>query len=50
MVDNQIVAILRQRKEACMMYEADDWKRKCKKCIEDYDNAELNWFIKCMYS
>ncbi|XP_047500430.1 NADH dehydrogenase [ubiquinone] 1 beta subcomplex subunit 10-like [Penaeus chinensis] len=46
MVDNEVLNILRQRKEDCVMYEGADSKTKCAKMLEDYDKAAENWFIK----
>lgn len=49
MVDNEVLNILRQRKEDCVMYEGADSKAKCGKLIEEYDKAAENWFIKCKF-
>lgn len=49
MVDNEILAILRQRQEDCMLYERPDAATKCKDIMEQYQRAAENWFIKCKY-
>ncbi|XP_050101381.1 NADH dehydrogenase [ubiquinone] 1 beta subcomplex subunit 10 [Anopheles aquasalis] len=46
MVDNEILAILRQRFEDCVMYEQPDHVRKCKSFLDTYEKAAENWFIK----
>ncbi|KAL3273482.1 hypothetical protein HHI36_014923 [Cryptolaemus montrouzieri] len=46
LVDDEIVQILRQRYEHCMMYEAPDHMEKCKGLYETYKEAATNWFIK----
>ncbi|XP_014669277.1 PREDICTED: NADH dehydrogenase [ubiquinone] 1 beta subcomplex subunit 10-like [Priapulus caudatus] len=46
LVESEILAILRQRREACIAYEGADWKKKCQQVMDDYTNAETNWFIK----
>ncbi|XP_041363371.1 NADH dehydrogenase [ubiquinone] 1 beta subcomplex subunit 10-like isoform X2 [Gigantopelta aegis] len=46
MVDEQIVKILRNRKNECKFWEGPDAKVKCRKVSEDYDKAATNWFIK----
>lgn len=46
LVDNNIVNILRQRFEDCVLYEAPDHLRKCKSILDAYKEAETNWFIK----
>jgi len=46
MVDNEVLNIIRQRKEDCVMYEGADSKFKCAKLFEEYDKAAENWFIK----
>ncbi|KAF2349788.1 NADH-ubiquinone oxidoreductase subunit 10 [Trinorchestia longiramus] len=45
-VDDEILAILRRRKEDCYMYEGPDSKNRCAQLVEDYENAAENWFIK----
>ncbi|PVD37469.1 hypothetical protein C0Q70_00059 [Pomacea canaliculata] len=45
-VDSKIVQILRQRRIECMHWEGPDAERKCKKIVDDYENAATNWFIK----
>lgn len=47
LVDNEILSILRHRFEDCAIYEAPDQVEKCKPLLEEYKNAELNWYIKC---
>lgn len=42
--------ILRKRKEDCVLYEGYEHKEKCKKIFDDFDQASLNWFIKCEYA
>lgn len=46
MVDNEVVTILRQRFEDCVMYETPDHMEKCKPVLEQYEKAAENWFIK----
>ncbi|XP_042216710.1 NADH dehydrogenase [ubiquinone] 1 beta subcomplex subunit 10-like [Homarus americanus] len=46
MVDNEVLNILRQRQEDCILYEATDHKEKCAGLMEVYDKAAENWFIK----
>ncbi|XP_071512523.1 NADH dehydrogenase [ubiquinone] 1 beta subcomplex subunit 10 [Panulirus ornatus] len=46
MVDNEVLSILRLRKEDCMLYEGPDEIQKCAKIKEDYAKAAENWFIK----
>ncbi|XP_077300825.1 NADH dehydrogenase (ubiquinone) PDSW subunit [Arctopsyche grandis] len=45
LVDNEILSILRQRMEACAMYESPDVER-CSDVIQQYKLAEENWFTK----
>lgn len=47
MVDNEVVNILRQRFEDCMLYEAPDHMVKCRPLLDTYEKATENWFIKC---
>lgn len=47
MVENEILSILRQRFEDCMLYEAPDHAVKCKDILANYENAAENWFVKC---
>lgn len=49
MVENEILNILRQRFEDCMLYEAPDHAVKCKDILANYENAAENWFVKCKY-
>lgn len=46
MVDNEILNILRQRQEDCVMYEGPNHKEKCAPLREAYEKAAENWFIK----
>lgn len=46
-VDSEILTILRQRKEDCIMYEREDHRTKCAPILEEYEKAAENWFIKC---
>uniref|UniRef100_A0A481SWH6 NADH dehydrogenase [ubiquinone] 1 beta subcomplex subunit 10 n=1 Tax=Nicoletia phytophila TaxID=1350298 RepID=A0A481SWH6_9INSE len=46
MVDNEILNILRQRFEDCVLYEGPDAKVKCQGVLEQYKQAEENWFTK----
>lgn len=48
-VDNEILNILRQRYEDCVMYERPDNVEKCTPLWKYYKQAEENWFIKCEY-
>lgn len=48
-MEAEIVNILRKRKEDCVLYEGYEHKEKCKKIFDDFDEASLNWFIKCEY-
>lgn len=32
-----------------MHWEGPDAERKCKKIVDDYENAATNWFIKCKH-
>lgn len=47
MVENEILNILRQRFEDCVLYEAPDHLTKCKSVLETYEKAVENWFTKC---
>lgn len=49
MVDTEILSILRERFEDCMLYEAPDHNVKCKNLHEQYEEAAANWFTKCKY-
>lgn len=49
MVDNEILNILRQRFEDCVMYEQPDHERKCRPFLERYEKGAENWFIKCKW-
>lgn len=46
LVDSEILTILRQRFEDCMMYEAPDHLTVCKPILDYYRGAEEAWFIK----
>lgn len=46
-VDNEIVTIMRQRFEDCMLYEAPDHAKKCRPLLDAYNKAAENWFTKC---
>lgn len=47
LVDSEVLNILRKRFEDCTIYEAPDHVEKCKKLLDEYKEAETNWFIKC---
>ena len=47
MVENEILNILRQRFEDCILYEAPDHVRKCQSLLDTYNKAAENWFTKC---
>lgn len=49
MVDSEILNILRQRFEDCILYEAPDHVAKCTPLKEIYEKAATNWFIKCKF-
>jgi len=44
-VDNEILNILRQRFEDCVLYESPD-EEKCRPILDTYNRAAENWFIK----
>ncbi|KAK7085079.1 NADH-ubiquinone oxidoreductase subunit 10 [Halocaridina rubra] len=46
LVDNEVLNILRQRQEDCIMYERPNHVEKCAEIFEAYDKAAENWFIK----
>ncbi|GBP33628.1 NADH dehydrogenase 1 beta subcomplex subunit 10 [Eumeta japonica] len=46
LVDCEILSILRQRFEDCMMYEQPDSATVCKPLLDKYRDAEEAWFIK----
>lgn len=48
MVDTEILSILRERFEDCMIYESPDTE-KCKPLYKQYEDATTNWFMKCKY-
>lgn len=50
LVENEILSILRQRFEDCVLYEAPDHVEKCRPLREYYLKAEENWFTKCKYT
>ncbi|XP_064635532.1 NADH dehydrogenase [ubiquinone] 1 beta subcomplex subunit 10-like [Lineus longissimus] len=45
-VDQNIVKILRLRRNECMHWEGSDFKVHCKKEMDDYDEGSTNYFIK----
>jgi len=45
-VDNEVLSILRQRFEDCVLYESPDHKVKCQPLFHQYNEAAENWFIK----
>ncbi|XP_012267111.2 NADH dehydrogenase [ubiquinone] 1 beta subcomplex subunit 10 [Athalia rosae] len=45
-VDNEILNILRQRFEDCVLYEGHDAKEKCTPIYQQYEDASTNWFMK----
>ena len=47
MVDNEILSILRNRFEHCVLYETPDHLEKCRGVLDTYENATANWFTKC---
>lgn len=47
LVDNEVLSILRQRFEDCMLYEGPDGNRKCRPIYEIYQKGAENWFTKC---
>lgn len=47
LVDGEILSILRNRFEDCVVYEAPDHVVKCSPILEVYKRAEENWFAKC---
>lgn len=49
MVDTEILTILRQRFEDCMLHEMPDHLTTCKPLLDKYKEAEEAWFIKCLY-
>ena len=50
MVENEIVNIMRQRFEDCVLYEAPDHTTKCVDMLNAYRKASENWFTKCKFS
>lgn len=48
-VDSEILSILRQRFEDCVLYEAPDHLTKCQDIHEALKIGEVNWFSKCYY-
>uniref|UniRef100_A0A023FU05 NADH dehydrogenase [ubiquinone] 1 beta subcomplex subunit 10 n=1 Tax=Amblyomma parvum TaxID=251391 RepID=A0A023FU05_AMBPA len=44
-VDGKIVNLLARRRDDCMIYERAN-EEKCQPIIEQYKEAEVNWFIK----
>ncbi|KAB0796507.1 hypothetical protein PPYR_10568 [Photinus pyralis] len=45
-VDSEILSILRQRFEDCMVYEAPDHLEKCKHLLQQYEDGATDWFTK----
>ncbi|XP_022831323.1 NADH dehydrogenase [ubiquinone] 1 beta subcomplex subunit 10 [Spodoptera litura] len=45
-VDSEILGILRQRYEDCMVYERPDHAKQCKPLWDKYKESEEAWFIK----
>ena len=50
LVDNEVLSILRQRFEDCMLYEGPDGERKCRPIYEIYQKGAENWFTKCKFT
>lgn len=48
-VDEEIVSILRNRFEHCVIYETPDHVEKCKPLLDTYEEASTNFFIKCKF-
>ncbi|RWS24722.1 NADH dehydrogenase [ubiquinone] 1 beta subcomplex subunit 10-like protein [Leptotrombidium deliense] len=48
-VENALVSILRARVQQCMYYHGGAQAEKCDEIKKDLKDAELNWFIKCMF-
>ena len=46
-VDSEIINILRQRMEDCVMYEGTNQEEACKGLRDNYDAASENFFSKC---
>jgi len=46
-VDDEILAILRQRRLECEHYHGHDAGKYCQKVTDDYLQSEANWFAKC---
>ncbi|KRY01174.1 NADH dehydrogenase [ubiquinone] 1 beta subcomplex subunit 10, partial [Trichinella pseudospiralis] len=46
MVDGYILDILRNRMQRCREYYINKAEYKCAKCIDDFEQAELNFYIK----
>ncbi|KAF7267062.1 NADH dehydrogenase (ubiquinone) PDSW subunit [Rhynchophorus ferrugineus] len=46
LVDNEIVAILRDRFQSCVAYEKPDHVERCAGVLKEYEDAATNWFIK----
>ncbi len=49
-VDSEILSILRQRFEDCVLYEAPDHVKKCQSLLDTYNKAAEHWFTKCKLS
>lgn len=53
LVDLNIVRILRKRKNECMRwynYEKEDVYQFCGPMFTEYEDAAVNYYIKCMFS
>lgn len=46
-MDSEILSILRQRYEDCMIFERPDHEAACVPLYKKYKDAEEAWFIKC---
>lgn len=47
LVDDEILSILRNRYEDCVLYEAPDEVERCRAIWDTYKDVEANWFSKC---
>ncbi|KAK5640694.1 hypothetical protein RI129_009241 [Pyrocoelia pectoralis] len=45
-VDSEILSILRQRFEDCVLYETPDHMEKCKHLLQQYEEGSTDWFTK----
>ncbi|XP_065171220.1 NADH dehydrogenase [ubiquinone] 1 beta subcomplex subunit 10-like [Atheta coriaria] len=46
LVDSEIIRILRQRFENCVMYETPQHLERCDHLLKEYEEASTNWFTK----